>query len=379
MRLGSRKKRGLSPPFFGSIKQSKGDKMSNLAVKYDNKMNLLAFKDLEKIEANLFFSIVARLKEKETESVTLNFSEITEFLDKNLTTKELAKILDRGVGKIVQTAIRWRIETETERKTIYFTLFNEFEINDINKTLKASISPKFLYILNNFNDGKFTMFELAEFSSLSSKYTQTLYRLLKQFRTTGYLTIKWADFVEIMDIPKSYPMGMIDKQILNPAIAELTQEADIFNQNNPIFKKLTYKKIRGTGRGRPVEKIEFYFMPETDEPKEQKQNEKALQCIAQDIKKEQMLKELKRSSQEQPKRIDPFTGKELTGLEPYRLRNMRFKNQFGEYDILKIQSIEQEPSGKIIVSVRNVDDNHTSTMKFDSLKHFENTFNLHKF
>lgn len=351
--------------------------MAKLSVYYDNKMNLLAFKNLDKVEANLFFSIVARLKEKETESVTLNFSEITEFLDKNLTTKELAKILDRGVGKIVQTAIRWRIETETERKTIYFTLFNEFEINDINKTLKASISPKFLYILNNFENGNFTMFELAEFSSLSSKYTQTLYRLLKQFRTTGYLTIKWAEFIEIMDIPTSYRARDIDKQILKPAIAELTQEADIFNQNNPIFKKLIYKKIRGTGRGRPVERIEFYFMPEIDEPKEQKKNEKALQYIAQDIKKEQMLKELKRSSQE-PKKINPLTGQEITGLEPYRLRNMRFKNQFGEYDILKIQSIEQEPSGKIIVTVRNVDDNHTSKMKFDNLKHFENTFNLHQ-
>lgn len=377
MRLGSRQERGRKSPPFGSIKQSKGDKMAKLSVYYDNKMNLLAFKNLDKVEANLFFSIVARLKEKETESVTLNFSEITEFLDKNLTTKELAKILDRGVGKIVQTAIRWRIETETERKTIYFTLFNEFEINDINKTLKASISPKFLYILNNFENGNFTMFKLAEFSSLSSKYTQTLYRLLKQFRTTGYLTIKWAEFIEIMDIPTSYRARDIDKQILKPAIAELTQEADIFNQNNPIFKKLIYKKIRGTGRGRPVERIEFYFMPETDESKEQKKNEKALQYIAQDIKKEQMLKELKRSSQE-PKKINPLTGQEITGLEPYRLRNMRFKNQFGEYDILKIQSIEQEPSGKIIVTVRNVDDNHTSKMKFDNLKHFENTFNLHQ-
>lgn len=350
--------------------------MSNLTVKYDNKMNLLSFKELEKIEANLFFSIVARLKEKGIESVTLNFSEITEFLDKNLTTKELAKMLDRGVGKIVQTAIRWRIETETERKTIYFTLFNEFEINDINKTLKASISPKFLYILNNFENGNFTMFELAEFSSLSSKYTQTLYRLLKQFRTTGYLTIKWADFIEIMDIPTSYPMGMIDSRILKPSITELTQEADIFNQNNPIFKKLMYKKIRGKGRGRPVERIEFYFMPEIDNEKEQKRNEKALQYIAQDIRQEQAIKQLK--SQNKPQ-IHPMTGQQITGLEIYKYRNMKFKNKFGEYDILKIQNIEQEQNGKIIVSVKNVDDNHTSKMKFDNLKHFENTFNLHKF
>ena len=337
-------------------------------------MNLLAFKDLDKVEANLFFSIVARAKEKGGEKITLSFIEIAEFLEANYTNKQLREMIIKGVGKIVRTAIKW----ENDEGIRIFTLFKEFLIPHNENYLTVSINEPFLFILNNFNDGNFTMFELAEFSSLSSKYTQTLYRLLKQFRFTGFRSIKWAEFIEIMDIPTSYRARDIDKQILKPAIAELTQEADIFNQNNPIFKKLTYKKIRGTGRGRPVERIEFYFMPETDEPKEQKKNEKALQYIAQDIKKEQMLKELKRSNQEQPKKIDPFTGKEITGLEPYRLRNMRFKNKFGEYDILKIQNIEQEPSGEIIISVKNVDDNHISTMKFDSLKHFENTFNLHQ-
>lgn len=375
MRLGSRQERGRKSPPFGSIRQSKGDKMAKLPVYYDNKMNLLAFKNLDKVEANLFFSIVARFNDKGAEKLKLNFSEIAEFIsDNKYTSKELSKLINDGVGKVVQSAIKWEM---TPTKTAYFTLFNEFLVDDENKTLEASINSRFLFMLNNFKDGNFTMLELAEFSSLKSKYTQTLYRLLKQFRFTGFRSIKWAEFIEIMDIPTSYRARDIDKQILKPAIAELTQEADIFNQNNPIFKKLIYKKIRGTGRGRPVEKIEFYFMPETNEPKEQKQNEKALQYIAQDIKKEQMLKELKRSSQE-PKKINPLTGQEITGLEPYRLRNMRFKNQFGEYDILKIQSIEQEPSGKIIISVKNVDDNHISTMKFDSLKHFENTFNLHQ-
>jgi plasmid replication initiation protein len=377
LRLGSRQERGRKSPPFGSIKQSKGDKMAKLSVYYDNKMNLLAFKNLDKVEANLFFSIVARFNDKGAEKLKLNFSEIAEFIsDSKYTSKELSKLINDGVGKVVQSAIKWEM---TPTKTAYFTLFNEFLVDDENKTLEASINSRFLFMLNNFKDGNFTMLELAEFSSLKSKYTQTLYRLLKQFRFTGFRSIKWTEFIEIMDIPTSYRARDIDKQILKPAIAELTQEADIFNQNNPIFKKLTYKKIRGTGRGRPVEKIEFYFMPETKDPKEEKKNEKALQYIAQDIKKEQMLKELKRSSQEQSKKINPFTGKEITGLEPYKLRNMRFKNKFGEYDILKIQSIEQEPSGKIIISVKNVDDNHISTMKFDSLKHFENTFNLHKF
>ena len=347
--------------------------MANEVVK-DNKMNLLAFKGVTKLEYDLFFSVIARLKDKGTQEITLSYAELTDKINWNLTNEEIRLALINGAEKIVKTAVRW----DTEDGTTIFSLFEKFYIpNSKEPYLKAKINKTFLDILNNFKNGNFTMLELAEFSSLSSKYTQTLYRLLKQFRFTGFRSIKWAEFIEIMDIPTSYRMFDIERQILKPAIAELTQEADIFNQNNPIFKKLTYKKIRGTGRGRPVERIEFYFMPETDEPKEQKKNEKALQYIAQDIKKEQMLKELKRSSQE-PKKINPLTGQEITGLEPYRLRNMRFKNQFGEYDILKIQSIEQEPSGKIIISVKNVDDNHISTMKFDSLKHFENTFNLHQ-
>lgn len=349
--------------------------MANLAVYYDNKMNLLAFKDLDKIEASLFFSIVARFNDKGDEILTLSFSEISEYLGANYTNQQIGKIINSGVAKIVQTAIKWQMEP---KKTAYFTLFNKFVVDETNYTLTANINDLFLELLNNFKDGTFTALELAEFSTLKSKYTQTLYRLLKQFRFTGFRSIKWAEFIEIMDIPKSYSMGDIDKRVLNPSVKELSQEPSLFEPNNPIFKKLQYKKFRGKGRGRPVEKIEFYFMPEIDEKEEQKKNEKALQYIAQDIKKEQMLKELKRSSQEQPKKIDPFTGKEITGLEPYRLRNMRFKNKFGEYDILKIQSIEQEPSGKIIISVKNVDDNHISTMKFDSLKHFENTFNLHQ-
>lgn len=336
-------------------------------------MNLLAFKDLDKVEANLFFSIVARAKEKGGEKITLSFIEIAEFLEANYTNKQLREMIIKGVGKIVRTAIKW----ENDEGIRIFTLFKEFLIPHNENYLTVSINEPFLFILNNFNDGNFTMFELAEFSSLSSKYTQTLYRLLKQFRFTGFRSIKWSEFIEIMDIPTSYRARDIDKQILKPAIAELTQEADIFNQNNPIFKKLTYKKIRGTGRGRPVERIEFYFTADKKTEQEQKQSDRALEYIAQDIKKEQMLKELKRSSQE-PKKINPLTGQEITGLEPYRLRNMRFKNKFGEYDILKIQKIEQEPNGKIIISVKNVDDNHISTMKFDSLKHFENTFNLHQ-
>lgn len=350
--------------------------MSNLAVKYDNKMNLLAFKDLNKSEANLFFSIVARFNDKGVEKLTLNFSEIAEFIsDNKYTSKDLSKLINEGVGKIVQSAIKWEM---TPTKTAYFTLFNEFLVNEENKTLVASINSRFLFMLNEFKSGNFTMFELAEFSNLKSKYTQTLYRLLKQYRSTGYLTMKWADFLEIMDIPTSYRVFDIERQILRPSIVELTQEADIFNQNNPIFTKLLYKKIRGKGRGRPIEVIEFYFTPRKKSEKDQKQGEKALEYISQDIRQQQAIKQLKSQNKMLQAQIHPMIGKEITGFEQYIGRNIRMKNKFSEYDILKIQKIDQDLSGKIIINVRNVDDDFQSKMKFENLQHFENTFNRFK-
>ena len=46
-------------------------------VKYDNKLNMISFKELNKLDSDVFFSILARLKEKGTEKVTLSFAELT--------------------------------------------------------------------------------------------------------------------------------------------------------------------------------------------------------------------------------------------------------------------------------------------------------------
>ncbi|CUU91037.1 putative RepE [Campylobacter hyointestinalis subsp. hyointestinalis] len=88
------------------------------------------------------------------------------------------------------------------------------------------------------------MWELIEFSNLTSKYTQTLYRILKQFRSTGTVTIfenDWDKFVEIMDIPKGYAMSDIDKRILTPAIKELSEKT-LFSTDRVIFENLKYEK-----------------------------------------------------------------------------------------------------------------------------------------
>lgn len=234
-------------------------------VKYDNKMNLLAFKGVTKLEYDLFFSVIARLKDKGTQEITLSYAELTDKINWNLTNEEIRLALINGAEKIVKTAVRW----DTEDGTTIFSLFEKFYIpNSKEPYLKAKINKTFLDILNNFKNGNFTMLELAEFSSLNSKYTQTLYRLLKQFRGEGALFLEWDKFLDLLDIPKSYGMSDIDKQILKPAIKELSEKT-LFSDDRVIFNNLRYEKIRGRGRGRPVKNINFYFKRENTDNKKQ--------------------------------------------------------------------------------------------------------------
>lgn len=81
-----------------------------------------------------------------------------------------------------------------------------------------------------------------------------MFRLLKQYRTIGFVYFSKEDFHELLDIPKSYwnNQANIDNRVIKPIRQELTA----------IFKGLTIKKKYGKGRGKPVIGYQFTFKPE---------------------------------------------------------------------------------------------------------------------
>ena len=76
------------------------------------------------------------------------------------------------------------------------------------------------HILNSIT-ADFTKFELQEMTQLKSTYAKNMFRLLKQYKHTGYFKIQINDFRERLDIPKSYRMSEIDKYVFKPIIKEL--------------------------------------------------------------------------------------------------------------------------------------------------------------
>ena len=148
-------------------------------------------------------------------------------------------------------------------------------------------------------------FTYAEFVGFSGTYAKTIYRYLKQFRQTGLWRIKYKDFIELLGIPNSYRATNIDQQILKPAIRELSSERNLFDQHRTPFKGLMIKKIKS---GRSIDALEFYFEPQSisDIERDKKENRRNLDTIVGDIKRQDMLKQLKRSN--------PITGKAVPSL-----------------------------------------------------------------
>ncbi|MDO4720536.1 MAG: replication initiation protein [Peptostreptococcaceae bacterium] len=128
-----------------------------------------------------------------------------------------------------------------------FVLFTDYMIDAQKQTAEISVNSKFSYLLNDLTKN-FTRFEMLEFASLSSSYSKTAYKLLKQYQSTGKLILSTKDFREQFCVPKSYQMCNINKVILQPILNEL-----------PIyFKKLKIEK-QANGKGKTITHIEFTF------------------------------------------------------------------------------------------------------------------------
>ena len=164
---------------------------------------------------------------------------------------------DRFIGDIegvYDKLIQLNIKIGTPTEFTKFVLFTEYTVSAEKETVTVQTNNKFKDILNNIF-GNFTKFELEEFTSLRSSYSKTAYRLLKQFRQSGYYIVHIDEFKRLFDIPSSYRMSDIDRQILNQIISELSD----------FFKNLRINKLKGRGkRKRFIEHIEFKFEPETD-------------------------------------------------------------------------------------------------------------------
>ena len=220
--------------------------MTGETVVYKNDLNLVPLRKFTSTEINLFFAMCNKLKEKETNTLHLSFDELKELSNYSPKTRNInrfVKDLDDVYKKMLELTIRYEDDEVIER----FILFNHYRIHKKDQYLEISTSPNLKHILNSITSN-FTKFELKEMTNLKSTYSKNMFRILKQYKHTGYMKIKIDDFRERLDIPKSYRMTDINKNVLKPIVTEL----------NAIFNNLHINKIKAK-KGRKIEWLEFIF------------------------------------------------------------------------------------------------------------------------
>ncbi|WP_056970896.1 replication initiation protein, partial [Liquorilactobacillus vini] len=200
---------------------------------------------------NLFFSIVSRMRDKGDETVRFSFDQLKELSAyKPTANNRFIDDIESTYQKILGLRFGRRSKDGLHRE--FFVMFTEFEINGHadDPYVDIKIYPKAIKLLNELES--WVRYALSEFRDLKSSYAKTMFRLLKQFRTTGYAYFSVADFNELLDVPKSYKSSNINQSVLKPIKEELT----------PLFRGLTVRKKYGKGRGKPVIGYSFTWKPE---------------------------------------------------------------------------------------------------------------------
>ncbi|RVZ85734.1 RepB family plasmid replication initiator protein [Helicobacter pylori] len=259
----------------------------NTYTTYHNNANKVNLGKLSEREANLLFAIFQRLKDQGNTLIRFEPQDLKRMImvKSNLTNRQLLQVLKNLLDNI-SGANFWIIREHVENGEVYedhtsYMLFKQFEIRIHKPTqtieyLDVQLNDSYQYLLNNLGmGGQYTSFKLLEFQRVRGKYAKTLYRLLKQYKSTGILSVEWSQFRELLDIPKDYKMENIDQKVLTPSLKELRK---IYP-----FEHLSYKKERRSHDKRKVTHIDFYFeqLPQ-GETKKQKQADK--QRAKRDIK-----------------------------------------------------------------------------------------------
>lgn len=340
--------------------------MNKDLVKYGNDFNLLPMPHLKALQMDIFMAVLSLVREKKENTPFLKrffnpelrelvipqktFIDLCRLHDSNMPYTDIFHLIDDTLEKLVKTVIKYK---KDEKNSYNFVCFEIGAI--IASDIHITFTKTFYDMIINYKYG-FTAFELGEFICLSSKYTKTLYRLLKQYRSTGKLIISLPNFLEIMGIPPSYKMRNIDQRILNPAIKELST-ITLFDPERIPFVNLKCRKIKGKGRGRGgnVVALEFTFKPQ----RELTELEKAKETIV------KVTKERDFAYQQSAAYAHALGVKN----EYQHYVERHYRNSNGE--CLKITDIVKLTGGALKVEFKNQENESKFYREFDSENHFK--------
>lgn len=230
--------------------------MDSKVTRYKNEVNSIPMRKWSIEEMNFFFAILTKLRDEGTREIVFGKYELADLANYTIThNKRYHKVMEE-LGKNVSGLQYWEKTNNSFMSMPLFTRFIATWSDDLSKLeVKVKANEDFEYILNSWEEGNWTQFMLNEFTEIQSTYSKSLFRLLKQWRTKGVREFTVDEFKQLMDVPKSYSTGMINKRIVTNSVKDL----------QPYFKKLKVKVLKSNARGTPIIGFKFTWKPETTE------------------------------------------------------------------------------------------------------------------
>lgn len=231
------------------VKKSK----SKSEIVVHNEFNEVSMRQWTAKEMDLFIAIVSKVMNKKQDVVTLDTEELRTIISEK-------KNLDRWketVVSVVNKIGELKYHSYTDKAYSLVFPFSKFDVFFDEKKIEIKVSEHFEKIVNVIlKNGEFTFYELEEFVQIKSTYAKTMYRHLKQWRTTGKAEFPIERFREMLDVPESYTSGEVTRRVVFQIMKELS----------PFFEDLKYEVIKGSGRGTPIKSYVFKFKKQSGLP-----------------------------------------------------------------------------------------------------------------
>lgn len=228
-------------------------KKSKSEIVVHNEFNEVSMRQWTAKEMDLFIAIVSKVMNKKQDVVTLDTEELRTIISEK-------KNLDRWketVVSVVNKIAELKYHSYTDKAYSLVFPFSKFDVFFDEKKIEIKVSEHFEKIVNVIlKNGEFTFYELEEFVQIKSTYAKTMYRHLKQWRTTGKAEFPIERFREMLDVPESYTSGEVTRRVVFQIMKELS----------PFFEDLKYEVIKGSGRGTPIKSYVFKFKKQSGLP-----------------------------------------------------------------------------------------------------------------
>lgn len=233
----------------------RGDFVSNNVVRYNNGFDTVPLRNFTPIEMNIFWSICSKMKRKGTREVTFSFETFKELAHYDRREKDKFYTAMKNISEKLGT-LTYKFEDENIFEQLW--LFQRFVVRKEEETVTIQASDRFEFILNSIGSN-FTRFELENMTQLSSGYVKELYRQLMSHRDinkrSGAWFVKIEDFRFALDIPPSYRMSDINRQIFKQAEKEFLAKD---NYGHQIFQKFRVEKVKAH-KGNKIGSLRIYF------------------------------------------------------------------------------------------------------------------------